>query len=334
MLSDKYKGQYNCYAVKVRNACIAGVKKADDGLTVDLKADKSAQATSATIKVLKSGQIVYLPGNSQFFLAPFMQGGNNPGPFSERVKNALSKYSCSGRRNCDYERLYLLEWSFLDRLRSLRAVGVSPNEAWANSDYFLKAVGALSGAKRVIHEFIVENEIVLGKESPYALGDAVNANSGPSFGAHQIDIAANSSDDVAVFRSIVRDTYKNSKDAAAAKVTHSVDAQVYEPPIREYRTKLLANLYSDWPIINSALRSELGKTRYDDRYFRYLDDQVAVFEALRKSNTFIQKYPWAGFYRYLQLGRVDKLKPDADAGKHYEGGETLDQLVVAGGDAA
>ena len=31
---------------------------------------------------------------------------------------------------------------------------------------------------------------------------------------------------------------------------------------------------------------------------------------------------------------MDKLNPDADAGKQHEGGEAFDQLVVAGGDAA
>ena len=36
----------------------------------------------------------------------------------------------------------------------------------------------------------------------------------------------------------------------------------------------------------------------------------------------------------LRLGRVDKLNPDSDAGKQHEGGEALDQLVVAGGDTA
>jgi hypothetical protein len=35
-----------------------------------------------------------------------------------------------------------------------------------------------------------------------------------------------------------------------------------------------------------------------------------------------------------ELGRVDKLNPDSDAGKQHEGGEALDQLVVAGGDTA
>ena len=34
------------------------------------------------------------------------------------------------------------------------------------------------------------------------------------------------------------------------------------------------------------------------------------------------------------LGRVDKFDPDADAGKQHERGEALDQLVIAGGDAA
>ncbi len=34
------------------------------------------------------------------------------------------------------------------------------------------------------------------------------------------------------------------------------------------------------------------------------------------------------------LGRVAKPNPDSDAGKQDEGGEALDQLVVAGGEAA
>jgi len=42
-------------------------------------------------------------------------------------------------------------------------------------------------------------------------------------------------------------------------------------------------------------------------------------------------YYWPGA---SSLGRVDKLNPDSDAGKQYEGGEALDQLVVAGGDTA
>ena len=36
----------------------------------------------------------------------------------------------------------------------------------------------------------------------------------------------------------------------------------------------------------------------------------------------------------VRLGRVDKLNPDSDAGKQHEGGEALDQLVVASSDTA
>ena len=34
------------------------------------------------------------------------------------------------------------------------------------------------------------------------------------------------------------------------------------------------------------------------------------------------------------LGRVDKFYPTADAGKEHEGGEALDEFVVAGCDPA
>ncbi len=37
---------------------------------------------------------------------------------------------------------------------------------------------------------------------------------------------------------------------------------------------------------------------------------------------------------FFSLGCVDKLNPDSDAGKQHEGSEALDQLVVAGGEAA
>ena len=40
------------------------------------------------------------------------------------------------------------------------------------------------------------------------------------------------------------------------------------------------------------------------------------------------------YYIEAKLGRVDKLNPNSDAGKQHEGGEALDQLVVAGGDTA
>lgn len=41
-----------------------------------------------------------------------------------------------------------------------------------------------------------------------------------------------------------------------------------------------------------------------------------------------------GVMLVIRLGRVDKFDPDADAGKQHERGEALDQLVIAGGDAA
>ena len=59
---------------------------------------------------------------------------------------------------------------------------------------------------------------------------------------------------------------------------------------------------------------------------------VACFGGLR--------FPWRTSYplvndsQLIALGRVDKLNPDSDAGKQHEGGEALDQLVVAGGDTA
>ena len=80
--------------------------------------------------------------------------------------------------------------------------------------------------------------------------------------------------------------------------------------------------------------------------------QKCVAETVQRLSGFVAKYMGDGVLVYfgypqaheddaeravragLQLGRVDKLNPDSDAGKQHEGGEALDQLVVAGGDTA
>jgi len=63
-----------------------------------------------------------------------------------------------------------------------------------------------------------------------------------------------------------------------------------------------------------------------DVFRKYYGPTMNAFEAAEKN----------GRANDLQngLGRVDKLNPDSDAGKQHEGGEALDQLVVAGGDTA
>jgi hypothetical protein len=59
------------------------------------------------------------------------------------------------------------------------------------------------------------------------------------------------------------------------------------------------------------------------------ESEVVEFKSTLRTNLHIRQPD-----DKIQLGRVDKLNPDSDAGKQHEGGEALDQLVVAGGDTA
>jgi hypothetical protein len=293
MISDKYRGEFYCYAVKIRSACVSQVIKTEEGFEVELKTDTTKTASSAVIRVARDGSTVYPAGDTQFFLMPYFQG-HSPLPFPDKVSADVDKYSCSDHGNCAYEKAYFVEWRFIDRLRALRQIRLPAQETLSDWKKFSDAmIDQLSGTKRVIHEFTTKNEI--GEDSPYALGDAVNADSGPSFGAYQIDIATDPNG-AEIFKTIVLNSYKQSKDQPSARLSKAISAGDYEKPIREYRTTLLARLYADWPLINSALRSDFGVTHSNSAYVAYLERQARTFEGLKKSEQFIRVHPWAGFY--------------------------------------
>ena len=67
------------------------------------------------------------------------------------------------------------------------------------------------------------------------------------------------------------------------------------------------------------------------------DYHAGIGEIIIKYSGTLERYAGDGVMVVFNdpvLGRVDKLNPDSDAGKQHEGGEALDQLVVAGGDTA
>ncbi|MEA2895474.1 MAG: hypothetical protein QOJ84_1089 [Bradyrhizobium sp.] len=292
-ISDKTK--YNCYAVKARTACYSNpVSDEDGGFSIKLKASKSSTAAFANIKVNKNGAVIYPSSNTQFFLLHDQADAKSlASTFEDRLG---AEFKCSREIDCDYQRTYFLEWLLLNKLRSARPPAPPAGaELDADRTYFFQNVGnSVTGVKKVIQTFIINNEI--GTSSPYALGDAVLADSGPSFGSHQIDIATNSSGDVAAFREILTAFYKTDANSQTIKMLNRVKSGVYEKPIREYRVATLGNLYSDWPMLDRALRSDVGKKRYNQVYVKYLQSVEATFQELKSENQFIAKYPWVGFY--------------------------------------
>lgn len=85
---------------------------------------------------------------------------------------------------------------------------------------------------------------------------------------------------------------------------------------------LMSNSYADTP----------GATDADDELpLRSFDTETGPRQQNPAGET---AFRLALLEAALGLGRVDKLNPDSDAGKQHEGGEALDQLVVAGGDTA
>ncbi|QWG24064.1 hypothetical protein KMZ93_03805 [Bradyrhizobium sediminis] len=294
LITDKRR--FNCYAVKLRAACIVTQPTANDdgGFTIELKAARRPTAVSTKVTVSRDGKIAYPESNTQFFLLRDGLGSNS---LANHIDRRLGEeFQCSEPANCAYQRTYFIEWLLLNKFRVVRAPPpVRGADLADDRKYFFEKIGnSVSGIKRVVQTFIMENEI--GTTSPYALGDAVLADSGPSFGSHQIDIATNSGGEVAAFREILNNAYGASRDARLIELLSRIRSKLYERPIREFKTGALRTFYSDWPLIDGALRSDSGKARYNSLYVDYLASVEREFERLKRDNSFVAIYPWAGFY--------------------------------------
>lgn len=292
LLTDKR--EFNCYAVKVRSACVAAPSlRPGGGFAIEMSASKSATSARSTATVSAGGEVSYESGNSQFFLVPYKHGN---AAWPELVRKAISEHKCRSSSTCRYEQTYVAEWQYLERLRIRRRLKpLSQTDVQTDRAEFRAYVdGSISGIKKTVQKFIVDNEIG-GDSSPYELQDAVLADSGPSFGAHQIDIATNGGSDVERFRQILAHQYQRSADPADAALWSRISARVYERPVRAYKAALLANLYQDWIPINRALRSPFGKEAYNKGYVDYLASVEKQFLKLHASEAYIRKYPWVGF---------------------------------------
>lgn len=287
LLTDKSKS--HCYAAKVRTACFKEPSKLPNGgFEIELRASESPRSTKTIVRADSDGKLTYEANNSQFYLMTYSK------PFATGLTDALQTYKCTPARPCVYDKTYFIEWQFLERLRIVRRLSIGKPEARQDLDLFYGSVGAnLSGSKKVVQTFIAANEV--GSTSPYELQDAVLADSGPSFGLHQIDIATNTGDDIAVFREIVSKHYETATDPNTVATRLRVQQGLYQRPIREYKTSALATLYRDWIPINAALRSDFGKKRYNAVYIKYLDKAAKQFEELARKHTYVRKYPWVGF---------------------------------------
>lgn len=276
-----------CYATNVVPACVTTENRPDGGINVTLTRNRRGEG-AVVIKVDRDHKIEYPAGNADLFIIPKTRSS------FDALRERIRKYECRSRY-CEHEKLYAVEWYLIDTLRIMRRIKLSNAEDKGDFLEFLRSVdAALAGRKKVIHTFIIANEI--GNTTPYGLIDAVIAESGLSFGAHQIDLGGNSTADIGVFRAAIDDAYGKSESSEHKSLISRINAGVYYRPLRRFRVAELSTLYNlDWRPMTIALRAPSARDRYNKKYIEYLEREDATYQNLVGSEAVVRRYPWTGF---------------------------------------
>jgi hypothetical protein len=153
-------------------------------------------------------------------------------------------------------------------------------------------LGRNSREKKLYAKLIIENEV--SSSSPYQVLDAVIRNSGMSWGAHQIDIGANESSEVALFWDTLRNWRKAPGTGDYPKLREAdILRACLSQPIRNFFVDHLALYYTTLPDMNKGFRSAPGRASYDARFKNYLEEEVSRGLALQG---LFKKSPFAWMY--------------------------------------
>src|SRR5690606_3467934 len=127
----------------------------------------------------------------------------------------------------------------------------------------------------------------------YGMTDAIAGNSGPSFGAHQLDIASNCR-----AQDAIRHIAASTQPLLAGERTlyQRLRDGYFHYPVRDYKIVKLRNFYTSVPKMNVIVSSPPGRQRADDEFARFFDDRIAKFEALQRSGGLPSQRLWVNLY--------------------------------------
>jgi hypothetical protein len=212
----------------------------------------------------------------------------------DKIKAAMNGVKCT--QNCLAMRGWAADRKMIDIVRYVRLTRLPKDEMKKDVGLFLDKVGTLNTDSQALQALIGANEISLNatkrtaQVSPFEVDDAVDGDSGPSFGVHQIDVATNEWTARSCFRKPFRDALDrlSKRDDAPQDFTTSLakarqeNRRLFEKPIREYTPEELGLFHRMAPSITEELRGELGRAQYIELYARYLKTDTGCMSALRK----------------------------------------------------
>lgn len=293
------KTEWSCVRIKPRIACVTeSTADGQGGRKITLQSDMGPPERimpPVTMTVDRSGRV--LANNDNYFaLVPLRMNpaGTSTYDVRDRIKAAMDGVKCT--QNCSAMRGWAADRKMIDIVRYVRLTRLPKDEVKKDVGLFLDKVGTLNTDSQALQALIGANEISLNiakrtaQVSPFEVDDAVDGDSGPSFGVHQIDVATNECTARSCFRQPFRealDRLSKRENAPQDFATSLAKARqesrhLFEKPIREYTPEELGLFHRVAPLITEELRGELGRAQYLELYARYLKTDTGCMSALRK----------------------------------------------------
>lgn len=341
VMTDKTDG-FTCNAVRFRPACVRGIASRDgktyvtlgDGrertaITADIVIDGTPEHHQPVFARASQGPVfVLLPADvtisgdlrdSSGFLAHYV----------ERTRE-----TCQGSAaHCREQALYQADRAAGELIRRVWTPRplVAKEDRKKDFDEFAadiaaRDLGRFNKQKQLFARLILENEV--SGSSPYQMLDAVIRNSGLSWGAHQIDIGANSGEEPKLFWDTLR-AWRRAPGTGDYPSLRKADRHraCLSQPIRNMFTEHLSLLFEAVPDMTRGMRATASRDAYKKRFVAYLDEEVP--EAARLKGLF-QHSPFAWIY-FID---VRNQRGAGKARKLREIGEALDDDAPSCSDVA
>lgn len=308
------KTDFACNAIQTRIACMdSRYDAASDTTTLIFRATPDPRSYTSSVVITAAdikrvgGRVADLVTDAQFALLPASVRKKNvidhvqdeiQTDFEACLSLGKARDYCE-RRSITKADQFVQEW--LRRSRNPKKD--SPPEKTRGDAESLVAAMRARGVDNTLEQWLLfraigANEVALkidgrnvsASDPIYGVSDAVLDYSGLSFGAHQIDIGANSPREVTLFWDVLSAYLSKHRDDSLNKA-RSMQTCI-NLPMRLETIAALDLTYKAAPGMTTGLRSDEGKAAYEARLAAYLNDQVAKTNAM------------GGLFRHSMLART------------------------------
>jgi hypothetical protein len=324
------KSRFACNAVRSRIACLDASYDAHNDrtrITFSTRSRGSGEAASIEFGAREfrrlNGRIDKLIAHPNFTIVPEFSGSESVARGIAEATDLQAQKCIKSRRSrakCRRQAMFYADAKLQEVVRRYRNPRHdSSRDALVRDSSMVIAFLKTNGIDRIEEQWllflaIAANEVGLKpyegesitKEPIYGLSDAVDYDSGLTFGVHQIDLGASGDRELRLFWDVI-DAYRAAH--ADRVLDNAEDARsCLELPLRLMTVGALAVTYQSAPKLTLALRSPEGVEAYNRRLLSYLAEEARITAAK------------SGLFRHSMIVRIlfSDLKNQVGTGSGIE----------------